>query len=471
MTSASSISALLVADKGQPAVALHLTDKKNYDAWLVQQPEPVRQILTAQGFKAEGFQVAILPADRNRSWSAVLGVANIAELGPWCLARAAEVLPEGSYRLDGASPGPAMLGWLLAQYRFQKYRKDPAKTGPRILLTDVPARIDEMVSMAEAVFIARDLINTPAGDLGPAEIEAAAREFAEECGATISCVSGEALEQGYPMIAGVGRAATPDRAPRLIEMTWGDNDAPRLAVIGKGVCFDSGGLDIKPSSAMRLMKKDMGGAAHALALARLIVVNRLPVRLHLLIPTVENAVSAGGFRPGDILRSRNGMTVEVDNTDAEGRLILADAITRALEERPVMIIDYATLTGAARVALGPDLPALFVNQDGLREQIVAAGRDVGDPIWALPLWEPYGEMLSSDVADVANSSDTPMAGAVTAALFLQKFVPEGTNWVHIDTYAWRPAAKPGRPKGGDVLGVRAMWHVLKARFGKPGSPA
>ena len=470
MATLSSVTSLLLADKGQPALALRLVDKKHYDSWLSRQPDAARAILAAQGFKGEGFQVAILPEDRGRSWSAVLGVANASELSPWCLAKAAESLPEGTYRLDGQGPGSATLGWLLAQYRFRKYRKDAPATGPRILLTDVPARIDETVSIADAVFLARDLINMPASDLGPAEIEEAARKLAAEFGAAMSCIAGKALDEGYPMIAAVGRAATPDRAPRLIEMTWGDSKAPRLAVIGKGVCFDSGGLDIKPSSAMRLMKKDMGGAAHALALARLIMANRLPVRLHLLIPAVENAVSAGAFRPGDVLRSRKGLTVEIDNTDAEGRLVLADAITRSVEEEPAMIIDFATLTGAARVALGPDLPALFVNKDGLREQIVAAGREVSDPIWPLPLWEPYGEMLASDIADIANSSDTPMAGAVTAALFLQKFVPEGLSWIHIDTYAWRPSARPGRPKGGDVLGLRAIWHVLKEHFGKPGSP-
>jgi leucyl aminopeptidase len=262
----------------------------------------------------------------------------------------------------------------------------------------------------------------------------------------------------------VGRAATAERGPRLIELEWGDARHPRVAVIGKGVCFDSGGLDIKPSSGMRLMKKDMGGAAHALALASLIIRSRLPVRLHLLIPAVENAVSAAAFRPGDILKSRKGLTVEIGNTDAEGRLVLADALARAAEAGPELIVDFATLTGAARVALGPDLPALFANQDALAGEIAAAAEKVGDPLWRLPLWEPYREMLSSDLADIANASDAPMAGSVTAALFLQKFVPAECPWAHLDTFAWRAAAKPGRPKGGDALGLRAIWEMLDQRY-------
>jgi leucyl aminopeptidase len=252
----------------------------------------------------------------------------------------------------------------------------------------------------------------------------------------------------------------------LIEVEYGDQRHPRLAIVGKGVCFDSGGLDIKPSSGMRLMKKDMGGAAHALALARLVMKARLPVRLHLLIPAVENAVSGGAFRPGDILRSRKGLTVEIGNTDAEGRLILGDALARAAEAEPELILDFATLTGAARVALGPDLPALFASDDALGEALLAAGSEVADPVWRMPLWTPYEEMLASDVADIGNASDAPMAGAVTAALFLRKFVPEGTPWAHLDTFAWRGSARPGRPKGGDALGLRAAWSMLTTRYAR-----
>ena len=459
------LSTLLKADKGQAAISLHLVDKQSFERWLGLQPERNRQAITAQRFKGEGYQIAILPGDKNASWSAVLGVANASKLSTWCLAKAAETLPEGTYRLAEGSPGPAMLGWLLGQYAFDRYRKDPPKTGPRVLLTDAAARIDEVVLMAEATHQVRDLINIPASDMGPAELEAAASELAKDCRAECTAIAGAALDQGHPMIAAVGRAAPSHRAPRLIEMSWGDKKAPKIAIIGKGVCFDSGGLDIKPSSGMRLMKKDMGGAAHALALAGLIIKRRLPVRLHLLIPAVDNAISGDSFRPGDVLTSRNGLTVEVDNTDAEGRLVLADAIARAAEEEPGLIVDFATLTGAARAALGPDLPALFCNNDALRQQLARAGETADDPLWPLPLWAPYAEMLSSDVADIANASDTPMAGAVTAALFLQKFVPEDTDWVHIDTYAWRPAAKPGRPKGGDALGLRAVWTMLTERFG------
>ncbi|HLL31991.1 MAG TPA: leucyl aminopeptidase family protein, partial [Allosphingosinicella sp.] len=243
-----------------------------------------------------------------------------------------------------------------------------------------------------------------------------------------------------------------------------DRRNPRIALVGKGVCFDSGGLDIKPSSGMRLMKKDMGGAAHALALARLVMKSRLPVRLHLLIPAVENSVSGAAFRPGDVLRSRKGLTVEIGNTDAEGRLILGDALTKAAEGEPELILDFATLTGAARVALGPDLPALFANDDALADSLLAGGRAVADPVWRMPLWGPYEEMLASDIADIGNASDAPMAGAVTAALFLQKFVPDGVPWAHLDTYAWRGSAKPGRPKGGDAFGLRAAWSALASRY-------
>jgi leucyl aminopeptidase len=267
------------------------------------------------------------------------------------------------------------------------------------------------------------------------------------------------------MIAAVGGAATDARAPRLIELHWGNPKHPKIAVIGKGVCFDSGGLDIKPASGMRLMKKDMGGAAHALALGRLIMGAKLPVRLHLLVPAVENAVSGSAYRPGDVLASRNGLTVEIDNTDAEGRLVLADAITRAAEEEPELIVDFATLTGAARVALGPDLPAMFSNDDTLAAGLEQAAAAVSDPVWRMPLWDAYDDMLKSDIADLSNAADSPLAGAVTAALFLRRFIPEATPWAHFDTFAWQPAAKPGRPKGGEAMGLRAAFAMLQRRYG------
>ena len=460
------VSDLLQPDRGQAATPIHLVDKKTFEAWLKAQPERVRQAVKAQGFKGEGFQLAVLPGERDE-WSALLGVANVDELSPWCLAKAAESLPEGAYRVADRSPGPATLGWLLAQYRYDAYReKKKDKKGPRVLLTDDPARIAETVLVAESTFLVRDLVNTPAGDMGPAELQAAVEAVARDCGAKCRTTTGTALYKGFPMVEAVGRAAVPERAPRLIELEWGDQRHPRLALVGKGVCFDSGGLDIKPSSGMRLMKKDMGGAAHVLGLARLVMKANLPVRLHLIIPAVENAVSGAAFRPGDILKSRKGLSVEVGNTDAEGRLVLADALTLAIEHKAELILDFATLTGAARVALGPDLPALFVNDDDLAQRLLESGEQVSDPLWRMPLWKGYDEMLSSDIADLSNVSDAPLAGAVTAALFLQRFVPEGTPWAHFDTFAWRPAAKPGRPKGGDALGLRAAWDVLGKKFAR-----
>jgi leucyl aminopeptidase len=455
---------LLQPDRGQPATSLVLVDKAGLETWLKGQPERVRQAVKAQGFGGEGHQLAILPAERAEEWSAAVGVAKLGEPSVWCLAKAAEQLPEGSYRVSGGGAGPALLGWLLGQYRFDRYRKEPAKKGARVLLTEEPARIEETVAIAEATFLVRDLVNTPAGDLGPAELEQAVRAVAAQSGAKIIVTAGAALDEGYPMVAAVGRAAVPERAPRMIELMWGDQRHPRIAIVGKGVCFDSGGLDIKPSAGMRLMKKDMGGAAHALALARLIMQRKLAVRLHLLIPAVENAVSGAAFRPGDVLGSRKGISVEIGNTDAEGRLILGDALARAGEESPELIIDFATLTGAARVALGPDLPALFANDDALADGLLAAGTAHSDPLWRMPLWKPYEEMFASDIAEIGNAAEGGFAGAVTAALFLQKFVPEGTPWAHFDTFAWRASSKPGRPKGGDALGLRAAWACLCQRF-------
>jgi leucyl aminopeptidase len=457
-------SALLQADKGQPATSLHLVDKAGYEAWLKAKPERVRSALAAQGFKGEGFQLAIVPGEK-ADWSAVLGVANVAELSPWCLAKAAEALPEGTYRVEGQGPGPAVLGWLLGQYRFGRYKAEENGKGPRLLLTDEPARIAEAALLAEASFLVRDLVNLPAQDLGPAELQEAFERVAEEAGVKPLVTSGNRLAADYPMIHAVGRAASKERAPRLLELEWGNPKHPRVAIVGKGVCFDSGGLDIKPASGMRLMKKDMGGAAHALALALMIVKSRLPVRLHLLIPAVENAISGNAFRPGDILKSRKGLTVEIGNTDAEGRLILADAISKAVEGEPELLIDFATLTGAARVALGPDLPALFANDDTLAADLLAGGEAASDPVWRMPLWKAYNELFASDIADFSNASESPFAGAVTAALFLQKFVPDTLPWAHFDTFAWRAAAKPGRPKGGDALGLRATWAALQARYG------
>ena len=312
------------------------------------------------------------------------------------------------------------------------------------------------------------MVNTPAADMGPSDIEAAVEKVAQSSGAVVTTTRGDALEQGFPMIHAVGKAADKSFAPRLIELKWGDPAHPRVALVGKGICFDSGGLDIKPSAGMRLMKKDMGGAAHALGLAQLVMAARLPVRLHLLIAAAENAIGGNAFRPGDVLRSRKGVTVEIGNTDAEGRLVLGDALTRAGEERPELVIDFATLTGAARVAVGPDLPALFCNDEALAADAIAAGIDTDDSVWRLPLWDAYADMLKSDVADINNAGEGGFAGAITAALFLKRFAPEDCPWIHLDTFAWRPSTKPGRPKGGEALGMRAMFQLLQRRYGKTG---
>ncbi|CAM8660976.1 leucyl aminopeptidase family protein [Sphingobium sp.] len=459
---------LLKADNQQPARSIQLVDARGYDAWIAAQPARARALVSAQKFRGQPHDVAILPGERDDDWSVVAGVAHGDALGSWCLARAAETLPEGVYRLAQGSAGAAALGWLTAQYRFDRYRRDDASAGARILLTSDVARIAPMVQLGQAVALVRDLVNTPAADMGPPDLEAAVEKVAAAFGAHVATISADALEQGYPMIHAVGKAADKRFAPRLIELRWGDPAAPRIAIVGKGICFDSGGLDIKPSSGMRLMKKDMGGAAHALALAQLIMAARLPVRLHLLVPAAENAIAGNAFRPGDILRSRKGLSVEIGNTDAEGRLVLGDALTRAGEEKPELIVDFATLTGAARVAVGPDLPALFANDDALAADMAVAGAEVDDPTWRLPLWDGYADMLKSDIADLNNAGEGGFAGAITAALFLKRFVPDDTPWLHLDTFAWRPSAKPGRPKGGEALGLRAVFRLLQHRYGRAG---
>lgn len=456
---------LLQPDRGGPARAIHLVDKSSFADWAKKQPADRRKLLEASRFDGKkAYQFQVLPVHAG-DWEIVATVANAGALSPWCLARLAEELPEGSYRLADGEPGPAMLGWLLGQHRFSSYKSsDEQAPGPRVLLTKEVAAIERVVRIAEATREVRDLVDTPAADLGPAELEQHARALAEQYGAKVEVTSGDALGQGYPMIAAVGQGAARDRSPRLIELFWGREDAPKVALIGKGVCFDSGGLDIKPASGMRLMKKDMGGAAHALALARLVMAERLPLRLHLLVPAVENSVSAAAIRPGDVIASRKGLKVEIDNTDAEGRLILGDALARAVELEPQLMIDFATLTGAARVALGPDLPAMFVNDDALASALEAASSAVTDPVWRMPLWDGYDEMLKSDLADLSNAADSPMAGSITAALFLRRFVPATIPWAHFDTFAWRPAAKPGRPKGGEALGLRTAFAMLKERY-------
>ena len=459
---------LIQPDRGQEAIAIHLVNKEGFEAWAKTLSGPQRTALAAQKFDGGGYQVGIVPD--GDGWFAVGGVADPDALSSWCMAMLAEALPAGTYRRapgkdGGGEPGAALFGWQTAQYRFTRYRDDKDAEGPRVLLTREAGKIAPAQAEAKATFLVQDLVNTPAEDMGPAELEAAAEALAKEHGAKVKVTRGDALEQQFPMVHAVGRAAGRSHAPRMIELDWGDAKAPRVAIVGKGVCFDSGGLDIKPASGMLLMKKDMGGAAHALALAGLVMGAGLKVRLQVLVPAVENAVAGNAFRPGDVLKSRKGLTVEIGNTDAEGRLILADALALASESKPDLIIDFATLTGAARVALGPDLPALFTREDATAEALLAGGIASDDPVWRLPLHAAYAEWLKSDIADTNNAHANAFAGSSVAALFLDKFVGDGIDWAHFDTFAWRPNAKPGRPKGGAALGLRASWAMLKQRFG------
>jgi leucyl aminopeptidase len=454
--------ALIQPDRGQDAIPIKLVNKDGLEAFLKPLSAQQRAALDAQKFIGGGYQTAIVPD--GDGWFAVGGVADPAELSSWCLAKLAEVLPAGTYRLAKCETGPALLGWQTAQYNFARYRSEDDGSGERILLTKDVKAITASVAEANAVSLVRDLVNTPAEDMGPAAIEAEAEVLAKRYGAKFNVTKGDMLEREFPMVHAVGRAASRHHAPRLIELEWGKDDAPRIAIIGKGVAFDSGGLDIKSATGMLLMKKDMGGAAHALALASLVMGANLPVRLHLVVPAVENAISGNAFRPGDVLRSRKGISVEIGNTDAEGRLILGDALALACEKKPELVIDFATLTGAARVALGPDLAALFARNDETAEALLAAGHEADDAVWRLPIWDPYADYLKSDIADTNNSHSNSYAGASVAASFLDKFVSEDVDWVHFDTFAWRPVAKPGRPKGGEALGLRASWRMLQKRF-------
>ena len=454
---------LIQPDNGQAATLIHVTDKSRFEAWLALQPDAVRTAVKAQKFEGGSNDIAILPADKTGEWSVAAGVTDVSASGLWHLAKLADSLPEGTYRLADYDASEAMLGWMLGQYRYHEYLSEPKLTGPRVLLVKEPARIAMAALQAAATALVRDLVNRPAGDLGPNALEAEAKRIAKAHKAEVTVTAGEPLEAGYPLIHAVGKAAAREHAPRLIELEWGDPRHPRVAIVGKGITFDTGGLDIKPSTGMRLMKKDMGGAAHALALAELIMAAHLPVRLHMLVAAAENSISGNAMRPGDIIKSRKGITVEIDNTDAEGRLVLADALTKAIEDKAELIIDFATLTGAARVALGPDLPAMFSNDDSVAIGLLAASKAATDPLWHMPLWAPYMEMLDSDIADTSNSGGG-FAGAVTAALFLQKFVPDNVPWVHLDTFAWRPTSKPGRPKGGEALGLRAVFGYLAETY-------
>jgi leucyl aminopeptidase len=438
-----------------------------YEPWRERQPEPRRRWLEASGFRAKAGRVALLPgADGSVEAALLVTAAPAAEL--WDFAALRDALPAGDWRLEAVDGEPdlgaAALGFALADYRFDRYRKVEGREVRLVVGEDAAVRRARAV--AEGVHLARDLINTPASDLGPAELAEAARRMAERHGARYAEVAGdELIERNFPAIHAVGRASA--RPPRFLEFARGDEaGAPKVTLVGKGVCFDTGGLDIKPSDGMLLMKKDMGGAAIMLGLAHAVMALDLPVRLRVLVAAVENSISGTAFRPGDVLRTRKGLTVEIGNTDAEGRLILADALAEADRERPDLMVDAATLTGAARVALGPDLPALFTPDDGLADELLQAGRAASDPLWRLPLHAPYRELIDSPVADINNAGQGRFAGSITAALFLKEFVSDTRAWAHLDVYAWNPGAKPGRPKGGEATALRALFTAIERRYGR-----
>ncbi len=450
------------------AVAITMVRKSTLDGVLAGLAPMAREWVKANAFAAEPGTVCLMPAPTGGIAAVLLGVAE--EDDPWACAALPGKLPPGSYRIapspDAKAATQAAVAWMLGTYAFSRYKSRNGRSWPSLVWPEAADR-GHAERLVRAVGLVRDLVNTPAADLGPAELADAAGRVAARHGAEVAVIAGDALlTENYPAIHAVGRAAAPHRQPRLIDLVWGKATALRVTLVGKGVCFDTGGLDLKPSSSMKLMKKDMGGAAHALALADMIMGAGLPVRLRLLIPAVENAVAGDAMRPLDVLRTRKGLTVEVGNTDAEGRLILADALAEASRDRPDLLLDIATLTGAARTALGPDLPALFCNNDLLASDLLRAGEAEGDPLWRLPLHKPYRRMLDSKVADLGNVSDSPHAGAITAALFLQEFVAAGIPWAHLDVLAWNGAARPGRPEGGEAMGLRALYAVVAGRFSK-----
>jgi len=446
------------------ALPLIAVDPARFPAWRAAQPSFVQAWLDAHGYRGDPGTALTLPGPDGRPGGAVFGVADPQD--PMAVGALPALLPPLAYRLVPDAPvavpaDRALLGWDLGAYRFTRYLKTSRPVAR--LAVDAAAHPEAVALLAASVEV-RDLVNTPTEHLGPDELEAAVRALGEAHGAEVEAIRGmDLLARGFPAIHAVGRAS--HRAPRLLALQHGDPSLPHLAIVGKGVCFDTGGLDVKPADGMRNMKKDMGGAAHAIALARLVLERRLPVRLTLLVPAVENALGPDAYRPGEVIATRAGLSVEIDNTDAEGRVILCDAITYAAEQKPALLMDFATLTGAARIALGPDLPALFANEDGLAADYLAAGTAERDPLWRMPLWRPYLSYLKSPIADLANSGASRMAGCVTAALYLERFVPDGQPWTHVDVYSWNDADRPGRPAGGEAQGLRAAWGFLKARFG------
>lgn len=451
-------------EKDQTVISLRAVSKEGLAGWKSAATANQRQWLEDADFVADADRFCAVPGANGSMETCLFGYQDQGAL--YRLAALPTGLPKGVYRLDCDWPREhrvqAALGWGLASYRFDRYKADN-RTNPVLLLDE---DIDsEVRSLLQAQTLVRDLVNTPTEHMGPAQLADAVIREADRFGAEVVEVSGDDLLTGnFPAIHAVGRAS--HREPRLLELNWGNEDAPVLALVGKGVCFDTGGLDLKPAAGMLLMKKDMGGAAHALALARLVMENNLPVRLKLLIPAVENSVAGNAYRPGDVIPSRKGLSIEIGNTDAEGRVILSDALAYACESLPDLVIDFATLTGAARIALGADLPPLFSNRDEVAAGIQQAGDDIEDPLWTMPLYQPYRKLIESPIADINNAGKSSFGGCITAALFLEHFVDPAISWVHIDTFAWNQSDRPGRPQGGEALGLRAVFRYLQARYGQ-----
>ncbi|MDR0184109.1 leucyl aminopeptidase family protein [Lysobacter arvi] len=444
------------------ALPLHVVTRDSLASWRSAQPVSVGAWLDAQGFDGSPFSSITLPGNDGGIAAAVIGVGDM--LDPFAYGHAPHALPARTFALAGELPAEArsalQLGWGLGAYRFSRYRQ-PLRAPAQLAVAQGD---DDAFAQLAACVRVRDLVNTPTEHMGPDQLEQVACEIAERFGARIEVVSGDDLiTQNFPAIHAVGRAS--HRAPRLITLRWGDESHPHVVIVGKGVCFDTGGLDLKPADGMRNMKKDMGGAAHAIALAELVMARKLPLRITLLVPAVENAVGPNAFRPGEVVDTRKGVTVEIDNTDAEGRVILCDALTYAAEMQPQLLLDFATLTGAARIALGPDLPALYSNDDGVAQQWLEAGMQLRDPLWRMPLWRPYVRYLVSNVADIANGGPSKMAGSITAAVYLDRFVPQAQKWAHLDVYSWNDNDRPGRPAGGEAQGLRSAYALLKQHAG------
>ena len=442
-----------------------VVDIAHFESVLSALPANQRRWAEMSNFKGKPGQSCLVPDEEGGLALVLFGApAATTERAGLAFGKLASLLPSGSYRFRDTLPNELIpaLAFLLEAYQFTRYRSDDQPRTIRLVVVDEKARL-EAQRLANASILARDMINTPANDMGPDTLAASVRLVAERYGAAYSEIIGDdLLDQNFPLIHAVGRAST--KAPRLIDMRWGNKSLPKVTLVGKGVCFDTGGLDIKTGSNMLLMKKDMGGAANVLALAQLIMDADLPVCLRVLIPAVENAIAGNAFRPGDILPSRLGLSVEIANTDAEGRLVLADALAFADEEAPDMLIDMAPLTGAARVALGPDLPPFYSADDGFADELMVRARDMADPVWRMPLWEPYQTMLDTPIADVNHAPSGGFAGSITAALFLARFVKSAAIWAHFDIYAWTPTAQPARPKGGEAQAIRALYALIKARF-------